>query len=137
MGQIQVPKKIKVEDFPSDQQGLISKLGYIYNDFSEQIYYLLQKGIDFTNLNREIVTVTVQLDSSGKLTNPPQLKYNLLNKPQGITCVSASNLTNPQIYPTSAPFVSWANNNNGLVTILNVSGLQVNSKYSLSLELIG
>ena len=136
MGQIQVPKKIKVEDFPSDQQSLVSKLGYIFNDFSEGVYYLLQKGIDFTNLNRQIITFTLNIDSSGKIINPPQLKYNLKTNPQGITVVNAQNVNNPEVYTLTAPLVSWTNQN-GLVLIQNVTGLQPGSKYTLTLELIG
>jgi hypothetical protein len=136
MGQIQIPKKIKVEDFSSKDQPLVSKLGYIINDFTESIYFLLQKGIDFTNLNRQIVTITVNMDSSAKLVNPPQIAYDLKNKPQGITCVYAQNTKDSTVFPISAPFVTWQIANNR-VTLTNISGLQANSQYILSLELIG
>jgi hypothetical protein len=53
-----------------------------------------------------------------------------------MSVVSASNQTNPGIYPTAAPFVSFTYSGD-IVTILNITGLQANSQYSLTLELIG
>jgi hypothetical protein len=137
MGQIQIPKQLQVQDFDASQQKLIAKIGYIYNDFALSVYHLLQKGIDFTNLNRDLIVVQINIDSAGKLINPPQIAFNLQDNPKGVVCVSATNMTNITVYPVSAPFISWSINSNGKLLLNHVTGLQASSKYSLTLELIG
>lgn len=136
MSKIEIPSKIRAENFGKDDVEVASKIGAIYNQFVDQIYFLLQKNIDFENLNRQIVTVTVTLNSLGKIVNPPTIKYSLNTKVQAVYCGNAVCLTNNLLFPTSAPFVSWQLNNNTLI-ITNVSGLQANSQYSLTLELVG
>lgn len=133
---IQVPKKLRAEDFKSDQQDLINKIAYIYNSFVDEVYNVLNKNVDYDNLNRQIVELTVKIDSSGKVINSPQIKTSLRTKIRGINVLNAVNQDNSTIYPTNAPFLNWTVNEE-ILTVLNVSGLQSNSQYKLTLELIG
>lgn len=132
----QVPKKIRVEDYPQEFQELISTLGYTLNDTLDINYQLLSGGIDFDNLNRQYTQVIITVDAAGKIVNPPQVKTTLKTKVKGINVIQAVNVNNVQVYPTAAPFVSYTTNAN-LLTILNVSGLPVSSQWQLSLEIIG
>jgi|CXWL01.1.fsa_nt_gi hypothetical protein len=130
-------KRIRKEDFDADMQPTIEKLGYIINAFSEQVINLLNKNVDFQNLNQEVVNVDIMKDGSGALINPPSIKTSLNSKVQGILCIKADNMTSVGTYPTSQPFVSYNLINNNLISILNVSGLQNSSTYRLKLLLIG
>lgn len=132
----QVPKKIRSEDFPQEYQELVSQLGFIYNDNADITYQIIAGGIDFDNLNRQYSVITVTIDPSGGISNPPQIKTALKTKVKGINVISAVNVNNTMVYPTAAPFVSYTTNAN-LLTILNVSGLPVSSQWQLSLEIIG
>jgi hypothetical protein len=133
---IQIPKKLRAEDFDSNSQDLINKIAFIYNSFCDEVFQTLNNGVDYNNLNRQISQVTISIDSSGALVNPPSIKLNLKTKVLGINVISATNQVNSNTYPVSTPFVSWTLNA-GILNISNVSGLQNGSKYTLTLELIG
>jgi hypothetical protein len=133
---IQIPKKLRAEDFDSNSQDLINKIAFIYNSFCDEVFQTLNGGVDYNNLNRQISQVTITLDSSGALVNPPSIKLNLKTKVLGINVISATNQVNSSTYPTAAPFVNWTLNA-GILNIAHVSGLQNGSKYTLTLELIG
>lgn len=132
---IQIPKKIRTEDFDSDSQDMVAKLGEVYNNFADEVYQALDGRLDFENLSRKLVDVTIIIDAAGKVKNPPQIKLDLPIRLRGVLCVRAVNQVNPTIYPTTQPWVSW-NATSTLLTILNVSGLQPNSQYLLTLELL-
>jgi len=135
MARIEIPSKIRAENFKDEDREVVKGIASIYNQFVDQIYGLLQKKVDFDNLNRELVTVTVTIDASGKIANPPAIKYTI-SKPRGIVCVGATCLTSNALTPTSTPFVT-PQIGTGIISILSVTGLQPNSQYSLVLELIG
>ena len=136
MGKIELPKKIRTEDFKSEDSDLIGKIGFVYNSFVDQVFQILDGNLDYDNFKRQIVTLEVTADSSGKIINPPSIKYSLNSKLKGINVLNAINLVNTNTYPTSHPFVSWSLNGS-LVMVLNISGLQASSQYRLTVELIG
>lgn len=136
MGKMQIPQKLRTEDFSSDEQDLIGKIANVLNQPLEEIYNILNGNIDFTNLSRQLSTVDVVMNSVGKIDNPPQVKITLKSRVNGINVISAVNLLNPGAYPTSTPFVSY-NINGNILTILNITGLQASSQYRLTLEIIG
>lgn len=135
MSKMQIPKKIRSEDFPSDEQESISKIGLVYNNFADEVYSILNGRVDFDNLSRKLVDVLIVIDSTGKLINPPQIKLDLANRVRGTNVVRAINQVNPTIYPTNAPFVSF-DATSTILTITNVTGLQNGSQYLLTIELL-
>lgn len=139
MGRIPDVKRIRQEDFPSDQQEMVGKLGYSINTFMDQVVSLFTGNIDFINLNQEIKTVTVRVDGSGNLVSTPKIQTSIRTSPAGILCISARNKNNTGVYPDGQPFVSWTINslNNSVINVLNVSGLQNNSEYVLTLLILG
>ena len=132
---IQIPRKIRTEDFESEDQAVAGKIGDMYNPNADEIYQVLNGRIDFDNLNRQKVDVLVQLDSAGALRALPSIKTTVAGRVSGLNLIRAVNIDNPGIFPTQAPWVSFTTNGN-LLTISNVSGLQPNSQYRLTLELI-
>lgn len=135
MSKIQIPQKIREEDFSEEDRELASKIGGVYNQFSDEVYRVLSKGIDIENLKQQRSTLTVQIGSTGLLATQYQIKSNLSEKIVGVRVLNAVNLDNPSTYPTSWPGVSFAINGS-IINILNITGLQNNSTYSLLLELI-
>lgn len=132
---IRIPEKLRTEDFPSEIQDSIGKIGKIYNQFTEQVFRALNGGIDFENLDRQLIDVDIVTDGSGNLVNPPQVKLTNRNRINGINCVNAINLVNPTIYPSGAPFVSFSSSGT-ILSILNVTGIPANSQFRLTLELL-
>lgn len=136
MGRIPDLTKIQPEDFDADMQDTIDKLAYPLNIFMEKVTTLLNKNIDFFNLNQEIINLSVAVDVTGKPTILTQYKTTLKSKVIGNVCISALNTVNGSTYPTGQPFLSFTQN--GLiVTINNVTGLQPSQKYNLTILSIG
>lgn len=135
MSKIQIPPKIRTEDFPAEMAETISKLGSIYNNFVDQVTQVINGGIDYTNLKRQVVSLDININAAGVLVSPPNIKYTLGGKIQGINVLSATNLVNSSIYPIAQPFVSFTINGE-FVVVLNVAGLQNGSQYRLVIELI-
>jgi hypothetical protein len=133
---IQAPKDIRIEDFKPEEKVLIEKLSASINTFHNEVYRTLNGRVDFINMNRQIVdNILININASGVLMSPPKINHSLVGKVKGVVVVSARNQTSPTVYPTSAPFVTWGISDN-MVTILNITGLQNNSKYSISVELM-
>lgn len=135
MSKPQVPKKFRKEDFDPEYQDLIDKIAFVYNDNADIIYQILDKGIDYENLKRQIVDLTVTIDKNGKVTQEPQIKVTIPGRILGVNVLNAVNINNINIYPTTAPFVSFSVNAN-ILRILNITGLQASSQYTLTLELV-
>ena len=129
-------RRISKENFAEEYAGLVEGIANSVNQFQEDVIDVLDHGIDYDNLNRQFVIADVRIDATGQVINRPSIKITLTSKIRGISCIKAENLDNPSIYPTQAPFVSFTLRT-GVVDVLNVSGLQNNSQYRLTLELIG
>src|SRR6185503_2308944 len=122
MGKIEIPSKIRAEDFEKEDREVASNIGAIYNQFVDQLYFLINGGLYSDNLNRQYVDVTVTINGSGQVINSPIIKLTMRSKPRMVHCGRAVCLTNNQMYPTGTPFVSFAINNNTLV-ITNITNL--------------
>lgn len=128
-------KRIAKEDFNEDSQELVGQLAGVLNPFLEQVYNAFNKGINTDNLTRQILTIDVENNSLGALKIQTQLKHSLANRILGFNVIRAENLTNPATYPTSIPFPSWSINGN-IITFHQVTGIQADNKYRLTLEII-
>jgi hypothetical protein len=138
MGKIEQPKKIRTEDFTESEQSLASKISDPFNDLADSFYYSLTKSLDFDNMNRDLVSVNVNIGPTGLVTNLPQIRCNLrTGTPRGVSVIRALNSINPNVFPTGAPFVSYTVINQNTIQLQAVTGLQNNSQYVLTLELIG
>lgn len=125
-------KRIAKEDFPAEYQTLIEKLSFPINSHMEQVRNLFNKGIDFDNLTQELITLTVQTNSTSQPLNRITFKSNLTNRVRGIVVISANITSSNLTYPQSAPFISFSQNLN-IVTINNISGLAPETTYELLL----
>ncbi len=135
-------RQIKKEDYDKDNQKLIDQLGFPLNNFMQQVISVLKNGIDFNNLNQQLVSFTASVDGTGKPTTSVQFQNNLPTKLVGIICISAVNTSSPTRFPEATPFISYTTNNN-LITVTNITGLgipsgQTNSDtYTFNIQTIG
>jgi hypothetical protein len=137
MGKIQEPKRIRIEDFKSEEKELIGKISDMVTPFMDDVFNVLDGRLDFENLNRQIVDLELLIDAAGKVVNSPQVKTTFkTQRVRGINVINAVNLGNSSVYPTSLPMVNFTING-AIMTVLNITGLQANSRYKLTLELIG
>lgn len=136
MSKIEIPRQIRTEDYAEDERALIGKLSSNLTPFMDSVYRVLNGGVDYDNLNRELVNIDVIIDPAGVVQNAPQIKTKVKGRVKGTIVVNAVNLINPAVYPDSVPGIFITTNGN-LVTILKVVGLPVNSQWTLTVELIG
>lgn len=127
-------RRLIKEDVDQQYRPLVEKIGYILNPFAEQIVQAFNKNLSIDdNLNWSKKTITVTVDSNGTPTSTTQFQSGIAaNTVYGITVEKAINLTNPNIYPTGAPFISYSENNK-LITINNIKGLPSGNNFQLNL----
>jgi hypothetical protein len=135
MARIQAPRRVRIEDFGPEERKVIERLSETINTFNEDVYNTLSNGVDFDNLNQQLVDVIVQIDAGGEIANEPRFTTTVRGRIRGVIVVRAENIENPNVFPTAAPFISYASNGN-LVTILNVTGLPNSSSYRLTLLIL-
>jgi len=140
MAKLEGIKRLVKEDFSQDDQDLIDRLGYVINPAFESISRILNKGIDVTsNLNQQIIDFSLRVDATGSLITDKFVRFSLANNQcRGVQVIAAVNLDNPAVYPTTQPFVSFRiTQTAGVLSIENVTGIQANTRYRLTLLLIG
>lgn len=142
MGRVPDLRTIKTEDFDKKDQPLIDKLAFPINNFMQNVITVLKNGIDYNNLNRQIVTFTVTVTPDGTPTTPVQFQNRLTTKIQGLSVINAINTSPVPRYPAAGILMSFTSNGN-LITINNIAGLgipsgQTNSdSYTFTVEAIG
>ncbi len=137
MPKIEIPSKIRVENFSEEDRSTASGIAAVYNQFVDQLYFLLNGALDDANINVQNVTFNVVTDGTGKIVNNPTVKFSLRNRTiSGATCIKALCLNNIQQYPLSWPGMTYDVNNDTII-IKNITGLQANSQYSLTFRLFG
>lgn len=129
-------KRIIKEDFPDKYQDLVDALAFALNPFLEQVTTALNKNIDVDNTVDDYVTVTVE-NVAGNLKMPLEIKNTIKTRLRGISCIQAQNLTNTNVYPTSAIFIVYTITGNNIIKVNKVLGLPDNNKFSLTLRLYG
>lgn len=131
-------RRLKKEDFDSQYQELVDKLAFPLNLFMEQTQSALNKGIDFQNLNREVVEVDLISTALNAPLITTKINTRLKTKIAGCHCINAQNvdLNDPSAEVTGTPFITFTENS-GLMTVNKVYGLPTGVKFRLRLEVIG
>lgn len=133
MARLDNVQRILPEDFREEDRQTITQLASVLNYFMTQTVDTINGRIDYDNINKQVVTFDVIVDSTGK---PIQtLNFTAESGVIGGNVLNAQNLTNNTLYPTAQPFVSFnALQQNKLYRVNNISGLQANNKYRITLE---
>lgn len=128
------PKLIKSSDFPQENQEFATSLGNIINTTLEQIYTALNNGIDFNNLNQQLVTFSTNVTAAGVPKSKLEVKTSLKTKIQGTVCVKVEGNS----FPTSNPLISFTySSTNGSIIISHITGLVADTDYNITAILIG
>jgi len=128
-------KRINKDDFDKDSRELVDRLSFALNPFLEQVVNVLNKNIDFDNLNQEIINLETQVNSSGIPTINFEIKNPLKTRIKGIYCINAENLIDNTLL-TGAPFLTFTLES-GVIRITQITGLPSNKMFRLSIILIG
>jgi hypothetical protein len=125
-------RRIITQDYSEDDQELIEQLGGTVNDSFNSIYSALNKRINFTdNIASTVKELVVTLDSNGIPQQLIRFNVDVPNTPVvQVICGRARNITNPGVYPTAAPFVSFTQNGNTII-INHITGLAANQQWRI------
>lgn len=126
-------KRLFTNDFEEQFKSLINQLSVSINIGFENLYQALNNNISLKdNVACTVKTLTVNLVSGGTPKTPTSFQLDKAGTVLGLTVLRAVNLTNSSVYPTSGVFISWTQTNNG-VLINNITGLQTNQNYQLTI----
>jgi len=135
MSKIDNVKRLTVETFQEDHQDTVSKIAQIYNYFVEQVTNTINGKIQIDNLDRQIIEITLSVDSTGKPIG--NNKFASESGLRGSKIVRVINTTSRGKYVSQCPFLTFSPTDLPTVyTIENVAGLAPNDKYQLLIELI-
>ena len=135
MARLNNVKRIITEDFEPQYQTLISRLGYVLNQFMSDTVNIVNGNIDFDNLNQNLVEFDISVDANGKPVKISSVNVGKTN-PRGLTVIRVQNLTNSTSYPSGTPLISYTPIGNNSVTVNHITGLQANSTYRLTVIVI-
>lgn len=125
-------RQIRAEDFSDELQQPMAQLGAILNSFMQEVVELSDNRIDFENRVEDIKTVEFTVDASGKPILNNKIATNKASI-RGTQVISAVNLTNTSTFPTQQPFISYSVISGGFIQVNNITGLQANNKYRLTI----
>ena len=134
MAFIDNPRRITPDEFPEEYQELIERFAEYYNFFVENTTNVVNGRLDFDNLNRQLIEITLVVDENGTPIGSSQFSSDV--GLIGINVLRAVNNTNSNTFPTSSPFISYSASGTGLYTIRNINGLPAGNSFTLTLELI-
>lgn len=135
MGRLANIRQITSENFAPEDRDLINKLGTNLNFFMRQVINLSNGNIDFDNLTFDIRTFTVSVDANGNPINSLDFRSSVTS-PKGTIVINATNTTNPGTYPTNAPFMTITPQGGGIARVNNITGLQANDQYLITVIVI-
>lgn len=122
---------IRAEDYPEDFQEGVEILGSNLNPFMQQVYDLMNKRIGFENTVQNLVTFTITVDATGKILGNNRINVGK-TADKGTVITRAINTTNPLIFPTSQPFLSYENTEIvNVIKITNITGIK-SGTYSIT-----
>jgi len=128
-------RRIVPEDYPDDFQESAIMIAGSYNEFADEIYQVVNGGLDFDNLARSIGSIDVVFDASGNIVGNSTITTKL-SYVSMIHLGKVQNLTNASAKLTQIPFIDWSYTGSGAIKILYGIGFTVGVKYRLTLEII-
>lgn len=131
-------RRLNKVDYEEKDQPLIERLSYTVNIGFETLYQALSNRLTFgDNFNGIIRTLKVSTDSNAALKGNNSISTSgITTQVNGTIVLNLNNLTNPNVYPTVAPFISFTQGS-GNISINNITGLVASTNYSLTVLVLG
>lgn len=131
MARINNYKAISYDDYSEEAAEIMEDLADILNPFMREVTDAINGNIDFENLKQAVIELQVTVNSNG---TPNVTTFNVgASSIKGMDVISARNLTNNNVYPTSKPFINYSPTSSGnTVTLNNISGLPADNRFALN-----
>ena len=130
-------KRLKSQDYPGEQQPIVEQLSFALNNGIEVLYEAMNKKLSIKdNFLASERDVELRVGPTGNVLNTVFINVDFGQQVRTVIVGKVENLTNPSSYPSSSPFISWTNTQNG-IQILNVTGLTSGNNYRFRVLLFG
>ena len=124
-------RRLYTGDYDKQFKSLVDTLSLSINNGIQSLYDALNNGLTIRdNMKATVRDVVLSVDATGAPVNTTTFSLDYSGVLDGVIVLSATNQTNANIYPISAPFISFTPLANS-VTVNNVTGLQPGNTYSL------
>ncbi len=133
MGRLANVRRINTQDFKSEDQETVAKLAEILNFFMEDAVNALNGQINYDNLAKNLISITLSVDENGVPRETTSIETGITN-PTYLEVKRVRNLTNSVVYPTGTPLISYTETGTTRVTINNITNLLPNTTYNLVIE---
>lgn len=134
-----VPRRFQIDDsdVAAENQDVLMKIATLMNPFVEDTVSAFDGRLDIYNLNMQMSTVSVRVDSNGVPIQGETIRSQLIDgkRVNGIICVRAVNDNNPSRFASGTPFVSFIQSGD-IITLQNVTNLPPNETFLLTLLII-
>lgn len=125
-------KRIYTNDYDNEYRSLIERLASSLNIGVETLYQLANKEITIgENLAAVTRDITVVVDASGFPTTPINIGVGNNFTALGCEVMDTVSQTNPRIYPTSAPYISFSQNGQNVI-VEHITGLPAEVSFVLT-----
>ena len=135
---MQIPNvsRIIVEDFKQEDRETVAKLAAILNQFMDSVVELSRKNIGFDNMDRNLVSIDITVNSQGIPIGVNQINTNLTTY-RGKNILDVQSLKPGTTNVTSTPYLDCTPQGNGIVRINRFYGIPANVKVRVTIEFIG
>lgn len=142
MAKLPNQKRILREDL-KEAPNWIERLITPLNSFMESVYYALNKNITFNeNIACQIKTINFTTNSDYSTASPVvngftqlQFRHSLRTRPQGVIIMQTIKKESSYVAITEAVTLDWYENN-GIIYINYISGLEDSQEYDIKLLVI-
>ncbi len=124
--------EISVDDFAKDDRKTVGQLAQILNPFMQQVAEIVDERIDFDNRVENFLEIEMTVDASGAPVLNDKISTGK-TRVRGLAVIAAFNTANASLTATSQPFISFLQQADGFVQVLNISGLVANQKFRLNI----
>lgn len=119
-------KRLTKEDFPSTYFDLLDRLIFPLNSHMEQVRNILNSE------TQEFTTLSITTNDSGQPVSVVKFNSGLTDRLKGLMVVSAKVTSDNTSVLTQAPFITFSQNES-VITINYIAGLQANKKYDITI----
>lgn len=130
-------RRIFKNDYSEEYQDLVEKMAVSINNGFDTLFELSNKKVSLKdNVDCTVKTLGLAVDSNGIPTTPTAFNLDTTSRISGINVLKVDNLTNSQVFPTGAPFISFSQTDRG-ITINHITGLQPNYQWQINVVAYG
>lgn len=124
-------------DFRQEFQDLVDQLSVSINVGIENLYDALNRKLSLRdNILCTVKELDITANADGTPTTTSIIQLDIAGRIDGVVVLSALNITNANIYPTSGVFVSWTQTQNGIL-INNITGLPAGQRFKVKMVAFG